>query len=44
VRTALQTLYPQARLHLFHGTGHTTAVSDQEEYQAVMDEFLQAQS
>jgi pimeloyl-ACP methyl ester carboxylesterase len=44
VRTALQTLYPQARLHLFHGTGHTTAVSDQEEYQAVMDAFLQAQA
>jgi pimeloyl-ACP methyl ester carboxylesterase len=44
VRAALQTLYPQAQLRLFHGSGHTTAVSDQDEYQAVMDGFLQAQS
>jgi len=44
VRTALQTLYPKAELHLFRGTGHTTAVSNQEEYQGVMDEFLRTQS
>jgi pimeloyl-ACP methyl ester carboxylesterase len=41
VRTALQTLYPRAELRLFTGSGHTTAVSDQEEYQAVVDGFLQ---
>jgi pimeloyl-ACP methyl ester carboxylesterase len=44
VRTALQSLYPRAELRLFHGTGHTTAVTNQAEYQAVMDEFLQAQA
>ncbi len=44
VRSALQALYPQAQLRLFHGTGHTTSVTNQAEYQAVMDEFLQAQS
>jgi pimeloyl-ACP methyl ester carboxylesterase len=44
VRIALRSLYPQAKLHLFHGTGHTTAVTNQAEYQAVMDEFLQAQA
>jgi pimeloyl-ACP methyl ester carboxylesterase len=44
VRTALQTLYQQAQLHLFRGSGHTTAVSDQEEYQAVIDAFLSGRS
>ncbi len=44
VRSALQTLYPQATLHLFHSTGHTTAVTNEEEYQAVMDKFLRAQA
>ncbi len=39
-RAALQTLYPEARLHVFHGTGHITAVTNQTEYLAVMDEFL----
>jgi pimeloyl-ACP methyl ester carboxylesterase len=43
VRTALQTLYPRAELRLFTGSGHTTAVSDQEEYQAVVDGFLQTE-
>jgi pimeloyl-ACP methyl ester carboxylesterase len=40
VRAVLRTLYPEARLHLFHGTGHITAVTNQTEYLAVMDEFL----
>jgi pimeloyl-ACP methyl ester carboxylesterase len=44
VRAGLQALYPQAQLRLFRGSGHTTSVSNQEEYQAVMDEFLQTQS
>jgi pimeloyl-ACP methyl ester carboxylesterase len=44
VRNALQTLYPRAERKLFHGTGHTTAVSDRDGYQSVMDEFLRAQS
>jgi pimeloyl-ACP methyl ester carboxylesterase len=42
VRSALQVLYPQAALHLFRGTGHTAGVTNQEEYQAVMDKFLRA--
>jgi pimeloyl-ACP methyl ester carboxylesterase len=44
VRTAFQKLYPQAEWKLFRGGGHTTAVSSQEEYQAAIDGFLQAQS
>jgi pimeloyl-ACP methyl ester carboxylesterase len=44
VRTAFKELYPRAQWKLFRGTGHTTAVSNQEEYQAAMDEFLRAQA
>ena len=44
VRSAFHSLYPQAQWKLFHGSGHTTAVSQKDEYQAVMDEFLRAQS
>jgi pimeloyl-ACP methyl ester carboxylesterase len=40
VRAALQALYPSARMHLLHGGGHVTSVVNQEEYQAVIDEFL----
>jgi pimeloyl-ACP methyl ester carboxylesterase len=40
VRAALSALYPSARLHLFHGTGHVTSVSKEEEYQAVIGNFL----
>jgi pimeloyl-ACP methyl ester carboxylesterase len=40
VRVAMSALYPGARLHLFHGTGHSTSVLKEEEYQAVIDQFL----
>ena len=40
VRTEISALYPEARLHLFHGTGHGTSVLKEEEYQAVIGGFL----
>ena len=40
VRARLQALYPAARLHLFHGSGHATAVARQDEYLAVIRQFL----
>lgn len=40
VRAALSALYPGARLHLFHGTGHATSVIKEKEYQAVIAGFL----
>ena len=40
VRAQLQALYPDAKLHLFHGSGHATAILRQEEYLAVVEEFL----
>ena len=40
VRAVMSELYPGARLHLFHGTGHSTSVLREEEYQAVIDKFL----
>jgi pimeloyl-ACP methyl ester carboxylesterase len=44
VRDAFRQLYPQAEWKLFRGTGHTTSVTNQAEYQAVMDEFLRKQN
>ena len=43
VRSKFKDLYPQAEWKLFQGTGHTTSVTNQAEYQAVMDKFLRAQ-
>jgi pimeloyl-ACP methyl ester carboxylesterase len=43
VRAALQALYPEAGLHLFHGTGHVTSVLKEAEYQAAIGEFLRRQ-
>jgi pimeloyl-ACP methyl ester carboxylesterase len=40
VRVAMSELYPGARLHLFHGSGHGTSVLKEEEFQAVIDQFL----
>jgi pimeloyl-ACP methyl ester carboxylesterase len=40
VRAAMCALYPGARLHLFHGTGHVTSVLKEEEYQAMIEQFL----
>ena len=43
VRAALSALYPGARLHLFHGTGHVTSILNEAEYQAILGEFLHGQ-
>jgi pimeloyl-ACP methyl ester carboxylesterase len=40
VRQRLASLYPGCQVHLFEGAGHTTAVTHQEEYVSVIDEFL----
>jgi pimeloyl-ACP methyl ester carboxylesterase len=40
VRAAMSALYPGARMHLFHGTGHGTSVLEEEEYQAAIGRFL----
>ncbi|MBN1437957.1 MAG: alpha/beta hydrolase [Anaerolineales bacterium] len=44
VRAAFRRLYPNAEWKIFKGSGHTTSVTDQAEYQAAIDGFLQAQS
>jgi pimeloyl-ACP methyl ester carboxylesterase len=44
VRSRFKDLYPKAEWKLFQGTGHATSVTNQDEYQAVMDAFLQKQS
>lgn len=40
VRSALINLYPGAKLHLFHGTGHLSSVLKEKEYQMVIQNFL----
>ena len=40
VRERLIGLYPGASVKLFHGSGHATSVVREDEYQAVIDEFL----
>jgi pimeloyl-ACP methyl ester carboxylesterase len=40
LRQALLELYPGARLHLFRGSGHATAILESGEYIRLMDEFL----
>jgi len=41
VRIAMSALYPGARLHLFHGTGHSTSVLKEQEYQQAIEQFLE---
>ncbi len=43
VRSKFKDLYPKAAWKLFRGGGHATSVTNQSEYQAVMDDFLRAQ-
>jgi pimeloyl-ACP methyl ester carboxylesterase len=43
VRARLQALYPNAQMKLFHGSGHATSLTKQEEYLAVIHEFLEGQ-
>ena len=38
---ALMKLYPQARVHAFHGTGHLTLIANREEYLSIIRNFLQ---
>jgi pimeloyl-ACP methyl ester carboxylesterase len=40
VRRRLESIYPECRVQLFEGTGHTTSVTRQGEYLAVIDRFL----
>ena len=40
VRRRLESLYPGCQVHLFVGAGHSTAVTHQDEYLAVIDGFL----
>jgi pimeloyl-ACP methyl ester carboxylesterase len=42
VRERMGELYPEAQVHLFEGTGHTTSVTRQDEYLEVVDGFLSA--
>ena len=40
VRNTFMELYPRARMHLFHGTGHASSVLQEDEYFATVMEFL----
>ena len=40
MRAELRQTYPQARVHTFHGAGHTPWMSHREEYLSVIKEFL----
>jgi pimeloyl-ACP methyl ester carboxylesterase len=39
-REALTALYPQARMHTFHGSGHVASIAKPDEYVAVIRGFL----
>jgi pimeloyl-ACP methyl ester carboxylesterase len=41
-RAALKALYPQARVHTFHGLGHAAPIAKLDEYVAVIRRFLWA--
>ena len=40
-KKALKELYPQARVHAFHGTGHLTLIANREESLSIIRNFLQ---
>ena len=40
VREAMMALYPDAQMHLFHGTGHAAALLEPDEYYGAIQEFL----
>jgi pimeloyl-ACP methyl ester carboxylesterase len=42
-RAELRRRYPQARVHTFHGAGHTPWMSHKEEYLSVINKFLDQQ-
>lgn len=41
VRQVMEALYPQAEVHLFHGTGHAAPILQQEEYFSLLEAFLE---
>jgi pimeloyl-ACP methyl ester carboxylesterase len=41
VQQDLRTLYPQAQIHLFHGTGHATSWEQADAYRAVINAFVE---
>jgi maspardin len=43
-RKALRALYPQARMHTFHGSGHVASFAKLEEYTAAIRTFLHPQN
>lgn len=40
MRNAMKALYPQAKVHMFHGTGHAAAILRQEEHLSVIEAFV----
>lgn len=42
VRARLKALYPEARVHTFHGTGHVSSILEPEEYYGAVRRFLGA--
>jgi pimeloyl-ACP methyl ester carboxylesterase len=42
-RMALRTLYPQAQVHTFHGTGHLTLIVNPGEFLSVVRPFLEGE-
>jgi pimeloyl-ACP methyl ester carboxylesterase len=43
IRAALRVLYPQARVHTFHGAGHSPGTTQRDEYFRVVKTFLSGQ-
>lgn len=41
-RASLRQLYPQAQVHVFHGSGHVASIAQLDEYTAVITRFLSA--
>ena len=40
VRAAMQALYPEAKVRMFHGTGHVASLLKRDEYLAVIERFI----
>lgn len=41
-RASVKRLYPQAQVHVFHGSGHVASIARLDEYTAVIGQFLSA--
>ena len=44
VREAMMQLYPDAQVHMFHGTGHAAATLKQDEYLSAIEAFIAQRS